>query len=165
MRLQVEPLRPCGELLAAGAAAEDLALDKLCVGAAGRELLERFTHAGAAGGRKEDDGLAGEIVALEEGVDDGRRNVPPDREADEHDVVLGHVVALGCDGGAGRGIVHLDGAAGALVHPVQIGGLVGDRGLDLEYIGAHRLGKRLREVRGSAGGGEVGNKFFHGYTS
>ena len=52
-----------------------------------------------------------------------------------------------------------------LVHPVQIGGLVGDRGLDLEYIGAHRLGKRLREVRGSAGGGEVGNKFFHGYTS
>lgn len=77
MRLQVEPLRPCGELLAAGAAAEDLALDKLCVGAAGRELLERFTHAGAAGGRKEDDGLAGEIVALEEGVDDGRRNVPP----------------------------------------------------------------------------------------
>lgn len=57
MRLQVEPLRPCGELLAAGAAAEDLALDKLCVGAAGRELLERFTHAGAAGGRKEDDGL------------------------------------------------------------------------------------------------------------
>lgn len=80
MRLQVEPLRPCGELLAAGAAAEDLALDKLCVGAAGRELLERFTHAGAAGGRKEDDGLAGEIVALEEGVDDGRRNVPPDRE-------------------------------------------------------------------------------------
>lgn len=64
MRLQVEPLRPCGELLAAGAAAEDLALDKLCVGAAGRELLERFTHAGAAGGRKEDDGLAGEVIAF-----------------------------------------------------------------------------------------------------
>ena len=38
-----------------------------------------FFHA-AAGGCKRDDRLAGQVMALKEGIDRRRRNIPPDRE-------------------------------------------------------------------------------------
>src|SRR5699024_1673665 len=52
------------------------------------EALLRLADAAAAGGGEGDQGLAGEVVALQEGVHDPGLHVPPDGEAHEHRVIL-----------------------------------------------------------------------------
>ena len=51
------------------------------------ELVERVSHAGAAGRREDGYPIIGQVAALQERVDDRRRDVPPDRETDQHRVV------------------------------------------------------------------------------
>ena len=62
-------------------ALEDLSIQQLCAFAARRKSLVRLANAASAGGRKRDDRLAGQVIALKERIDDRRRNVPPDQEA------------------------------------------------------------------------------------
>ena len=101
-------------------ALEDLAVHQLCTFAARRKALVRLANVASAGGCKRDDRLAGQIIALKERIDNRRRNVPPDREAHKNCVVVLHVVPLYGNLWTGSRIVHLNRAAGFLVHPVQI---------------------------------------------
>jgi hypothetical protein len=48
------------------------------------QTLNGLAKAAAAGSRKEYDRLPGEIVAFEKGVDNGRRDIPPNRKAYEN---------------------------------------------------------------------------------
>ena len=63
------------------AALEDLAVHQLCAFAARRKALIRLADVAPTGGRKRDDRLAGQVIALKERIDNRRRNVPPDQEA------------------------------------------------------------------------------------
>ena len=60
---------------------EDLAVHQLCALAARRKAFVRLADATPTGGRKRDDRLAGQVIALKERIDNRRRNVPPDQEA------------------------------------------------------------------------------------
>ena len=62
-------------------ALEDLSIQQLCALAARRKAFVRLADAASAGGRKRDNRLAGQVIALKERIDDRRRNVPPDQEA------------------------------------------------------------------------------------
>lgn len=68
----------------------------------------------------------GEAVALQKGVDDVRRNIPPDGEADEYGVIFVHIRQPLGNGGAGGGVIHFDAAAAVFVHPVEVGVRIGD---------------------------------------
>ena len=102
------------------AALEDLAFQQLCTFAARHKPLVRLADVASAGGRKRDDRLASQVIALKERIDNRRRNVPPDREAHKNCVAVLHVVPLYGNLWTGSRIVHLNRAAGFLVHPVQI---------------------------------------------
>ena len=102
------------------AALEDLAVQQLCTFAARRKALVRLANAASAGGRKRDDRLVGQVIALKERIDNRRRNVPPDWEAHKDCIVVLHVVPLDGNLRTGGRIAHLNRAAGFLVHPVQI---------------------------------------------
>ena len=60
---------------------EDLAIQQLCTFATRCKALVRLANAASSGGRKRDDRLAGQVIALKEHIDNRRRNVPPDHEA------------------------------------------------------------------------------------
>ena len=62
------------------AALEDLAVHQLCAFAARCKALVRLANVASAGGRKRDNRLAGQIIALKERIDNRRRDIPPDRE-------------------------------------------------------------------------------------
>ena len=63
------------------AALEDLAVHQLCAFAARRKAFIRLADVAPTGGRKRDNRLAGQVIALKERIDDRRSNVPPDWEA------------------------------------------------------------------------------------
>ena len=57
-------------------------------------------------------------------------------------------------------IAHFDGAAGFLVHPVQIGLGVRNFRLNLKNVCTDSIGKIFSNLCGNAAGGEVSNKSF-----
>ena len=65
----------------------------------------------AAAGGEHVEGLAAEVMGLDEGVDDGRGSVPPNGESDPYGVVVGDVLAAALDGGSRSLVLHLDGRA------------------------------------------------------
>ena len=138
-------------------AVDHFALDPACLRADGLEAREGLAHAAAAGGGKGDDLLARKIAALQERADDGRRNVPPDGEADKNGVVSAEIRGHSRDGGAGLQVVHLHAAAAVLVHPVEVRLRVGNGGLDLEKVCADGPGEALGGLFCRAGGGEIGD--------
>ncbi len=75
-------------------------------------------------------------------------------------VVFVHVITLGSDGRARGRIAHFDGAAGFLVHPVQIGLGVRNFRLNLKNVCTDSIGKIFSNLCGNAAGGEVSNKSF-----
>ena len=96
-------LRPVAQGLVAQTV-DHFAFDPVRLRADGLEACEGLAHAAAAGGGEGDDSLAGQVAALEEGIDDRRRDIPPDGEADEDRVVAGKVrAALGDLRPGGRG--------------------------------------------------------------
>lgn len=76
------------------AALEDLAFQQLCAFATRRKSLVRLANVASAGGRKRDDRLAGQVIALKKRIDNRRRDIPPDREADKDCVVILHIIPL-----------------------------------------------------------------------
>ena len=113
-------------------------------------ILRRYEYTGALvmGRRKKID------------VNNRRSNIPPNRESDKDGVVFVHVIALDGDGRARGGIAHFDGAAGFLVHPVQIGLGVRNFRLNLKNVCTNSIGKIFSNLCGNAAGGEVSNKSF-----
>lgn len=85
-------LDPFAQGIRARVASEDLAFDQTRALAAGREGLVCAAHAAAAGGGERNNGLAGQITAFQKRIDDGRRNIPPDGEADEDGVIVCNVL-------------------------------------------------------------------------
>ena len=75
-------------------------------------------------------------------------------------VVFVHVITLGSDGRARGRIAHFDGAAGFLVHPVQIGLGVRNFRLNFKNVCTDSIGKIFSNLCGNAAGGEVSNKSF-----
>ena len=80
-------LDPLAQGISVRAASEDLAFEQTCARAARCERLVCAAHAAAAGGGERNNGLAGQITAFQKRIDDGRRNIPPDGEADEDGVI------------------------------------------------------------------------------
>ena len=73
------------------------------------EVVVGVLHIAAATGGEDVEHLAAQVVGFDEGVDDGRGGVPPNREADPHGVVVGDVLALAFDGRTRTLVLHLDG--------------------------------------------------------
>ena len=156
----LEPVHP-GLDVGLGGAVQGLAGFPVDFGIGLGEVLVGLVDGTAAGGGEEDDRLAFEAVGLEEGVDDGRGRVPPDREAEVDHVIAVGVLEVLHDGRAGALVLHFDGAAGGLVAPVQVGGGVLDFRLDLVEGAAGDFGEVLGHGLGGAGGGEIGDEGFH----
>ena len=153
-------LDPFAQGIRVCAAAEDLAFEQTCARAARCERLVCAAHAAAAGGGKRNDGLARQIAALQKRVDDGGRDIPPDGEADKNGVVVRDVRAGACDFRTGRGVLHLNDAAGLLVHPVEIGTRVGNLRFDCKQIGPDGVRQRLRQLFRYAGRRKISDKCF-----
>lgn len=150
----------CGQVGFAGIGIEYLTMQQLCTGAARRKFFVGLTHVAAARCGKGDDCFTLQIIAFQKCIDDRRSNIPPDRESDKDGVVFVHVITLGSDGRARGRIAHFDGAAGFLVHPVQIGLGVRNFRLNLKNVCTNSIGKIFSNLCGNAAGGEVSNKSF-----
>ena len=123
--------------------------------------LEQFLHLAErarSGGAEHADALAGEVACLEEGLDNARRLVPPDGEAQQHRCIARQIGHGARHGGTGRGIVVFLGAAAQLVGPVQVLGAVGLGRDNFIEIGRNQASQPFCQGLGDAGSGEVGNK-------
>jgi len=69
---------PVGEILLGGVCLEDFSFDELCSLAAREKCFIGLADTAAAGGGKWNDGLACQIMTLQEGIDDRGCNIPPD---------------------------------------------------------------------------------------
>ena len=132
--LEAEGFYPCGQVGFAGIGIEYLTMQQFCTGAARRKFFIGLTHVAAARCGKGDDCFTFQIIAFQKRIDNRRSNIPPDRESDKDGVVFVHVITLGSDGRARSRIAHFDGAAGFLIHPVQIGFCVRDFGTDFKNV-------------------------------
>ena len=94
--------------------------------------------------------IARKVVGLKERVDDCRRNVPPDGEAKEDNVIVRYLRSLIRHRGAGGLVPHLNGAAGVRVLPVQVSSRVGDLRPDFVNIRPGSLRKVFRHRTGHA---------------
>ncbi len=138
-------------------AAEPLAVHPSGGAGEGVEVRGAGADPAAAGSAEGNDGLAAEIIALQEGADDFRSLPPPDGIAQENHIVLLHVIHTAGDSGTGAGIILLIiGAAVRVV--VQIGGGIGLLRRDFIEVGVQNgvqvVGNALRIV----GSGEVGDQ-------
>ena len=158
--LEAEGFYPCGQVGFAGIGIEHLAMQQFGTGAARSKLFIGLAHVAAARCGKGDDCFTLQIIAFQKCIDDRRSNIPPDRESDKDGVVFVHVITLGSDGRARGRIAHFDGAAGFLVHPVQIGLGVRNFRLNLKNVCTDSIGKIFSNLCGNAAGGEVSNKSF-----
>lgn len=158
--LEAEGFYPCGQVGFAGIGIEHLAMQQFCTGAARSKLFIGLAHVAAARCGKGDDCFTFQIIAFQKCIDNRRSNIPPNRESDKDGVVFVHVIALDGDGRARGGIAHFDGAAGFLVHPVQIGLGVRNFRLNLKNVCTDSIGKIFSNLCGNAAGGEVSNKSF-----
>ena len=157
--LKSKSFNPRRKLLMPDAALENLAVHQLCAFAARRKAFVRLANVASAGGRKRDDRLAGQVIALKERIDNRRRNIPPDREAHKDGIVVLHVDPLDGNLRTGGRIVHLNRAAGFLVHPVQISFRVRHLRLNFKDVCADCLCQRLGNLRGHAGRRKICYKF------
>ena len=130
-------------------------MQELGTRAARSKLFIGLAHVAAARCGKGDDCFTLQIIAFQKCIDDRRSNIPPDRESDKDGVVFVHVITLGSDGRARGRIAHFDGAAGFLVHPVQIGLGVRNFRLNLKNVCTDSIGKIFSNLCGNAAGGEV----------
>ena len=113
-------------------AGQALALVPAGIGGAGEsQELHGLAHPAAAGGSEWNHGLSREIGALQKGLDDAGRLIPPDGKAHKHRIVIRQPRGLR-HGRAALGVVHLHAAAAFGVVPVQIGCSVGRLGTNFE---------------------------------
>ena len=158
--LEAEGFHPCRQVGFAGIGIEYLTMQELGTRAARSKLFIGLAHIAAARCGKGDDCFTLQIIAFQKCIDDRRSNIPPDRESDKDGVVFVHVITLGSDGRARGRIAHFDGAAGFLVHPVQIGLGVRNFRLNLKNVCTDSISQIFGNFRGDAAGREVSDKSF-----
>ena len=76
------------------ASVQHFAFDDFHIRRARLQIRYRFSETASARCRKQHDFFPAEIVAFEKGIDDCRRNVPPNRKTDKDDIVIGDVCVL-----------------------------------------------------------------------
>ena len=114
------PVDTCSKLRLAGRLLENLTFKQLCIRTARLEFFVGSSHTASTGSSEGNDSLAGQVIAFKKGVDDSRCDIPPDRKAHKHGVVITHVIPFP-DNHRTRGwIVHLNRAAGVFIRPVKI---------------------------------------------
>lgn len=118
--------------------------------------VHSFSHAAAAGGGNGHQRLAGKIAAFQEGMDNMERNIPSNREADEHRVVIHYVGNRFGDFRAGVRAIHFHAAAPLFSHPVQAGAGISNGGLDLKQVCACDLCLTFRGLFRRAACGKTG---------
>lgn len=84
------------------------------------KLLICPAHSTAAGSCKGNDFLSCKIVLFKKGVNDGRRNISPNRKADKNSIILLHILHTVCHRRTELLVVHLDRGAAFPVRPVQV---------------------------------------------
>lgn len=82
----------------------------------------------------------------------------PDRKANEHSVIVIHVIAFSSDCRTRGWITHLDTAARVPVHPVKVGLAVWDCRLDCVYVRTDGFRQRLSHLGGHSGCREICHK-------
>ena len=152
-------MRPLQQLSLACRRTEHSSVQESGFRAAGREQLDRIAQPASAGRCKGNDGLAGQIMSLKEGVDDPGRDIPPYGEAQIYRVIVCHVVAEHLHFRSAGRITHLNGAAGRLILPVQILLRVSNPGGYFKQICANRFSKMLSHFGSMTTRGEVRNQF------
>ena len=152
-------MRPLQQLSLACRRTEHSSVQESGFRAAGREQLDRIAQPASAGRCKGNDGLAGQIMSLKEGVDDPGRDIPPYGEAQIDRVIVCHVVAEHLHFRSAGRITHLNGAAGRLILPVQILLSVSNLGGYFKQIRANRFSKMLSHFGSMTTRGEVRNQF------
>ena len=158
--LEAEGVYPCGQGGFAGIGIEYLTMQQLCTGAARRKFFIGLTHVAAARCGKGNDCFTFQIIAFQKCIDDRRSNIALDGDADKDGVVFVHGIALDGDGRARGSIAHFDGAAGFLVHPVQIGLGVRNFRLNLKNVCTDSISQIFSILCSNAAGREVSNKSF-----
>ena len=78
---------PISKILLGGVCLENLSFDELCALATREKRFIGLAHTAAAGGSKRNDGFAHQVMALQKGVDDRGRNIPPDGKTDIHNII------------------------------------------------------------------------------
>lgn len=125
------------------------------------QMLIRLARSAAMRCEEGNDGLALEIVCLEEGVDDVRSDIPPDGETYEHHVILLHIVHLLRNGRTAVGVfLHFVVHTCILVSPIYIRIGVGLCSLNLEEVGVCLLGYFLCIAFCCARIREIGYQYF-----
>ena len=118
----------------------------------------RGADAGGAGGAEGDDSLSAEVVPVQEGQDHARNLSIPDREADQHDVIIG-IGKRGVDlGTGGSGPILLLIGTGRFVIVVAVVARVGFGRGDLVEVRAQDAGHGFGDALGRIGEGEVGDE-------
>lgn len=113
-------------------------------GAQGVQDFVGLAGAAAARSAEWDNRLAGKVIAFEERMDDGRRYIPPDGEADKDCAICVHIRDRSGDRRPRGRILHLDGAAAFFVHPVQIRRRIGGFRQDFIEVCAYGAANGLR---------------------
>ena len=116
--------------------------------------LLAFTELASAGGEERNDGLTGEVICLQEAVDDTGLPIPPDGKAEKNDGCIGNRSIVAGQRRTAVGVLHLHGGAGLLIHPVQIFLLIRDGGADLIQLGTCRAGERVGQFGCASAGRE-----------
>ena len=123
-------------------------------------MRRRLSHGTAARGRERDDGLARQVIMLEECVDNMRCNIPPNREADKNCIVRRKIRQLARNLRAAVRIVHLNARAAFAVVPVKIILRIRSGGHNLIELGTDYICKFMRNFLRTARGrsGKEGNQ-------
>ena len=155
---QSQALDPLLNLRPAGSAGKAGALLPVCIGGEAVQVVVAGADAAGMGGAEGYDGLAGEIIGLQEGGNDLGRLAVPDGVAQQNDLIPRHILYAPVNGGAGVRVVPLHLGAAVRVCVVQV--LVGIRVLrdDLIEVGVQNIRRILRQRPGGPGGGEVGHQ-------
>ena len=122
------------------------------------DIRHRRLDAAAAAGAEGPDGFPGQVIAVQEGVDDSGRGAPPDGIAQIDGAILGQVQGLARDPGPGGGVLLLlAGPAGIVVIAQVLAGVGLLRGQLIQVRPGH-VPDALRRRPGVAGAGEIDHR-------
>ncbi len=150
-------ISPCFQAGRRLSAVQDFSFDEYGVRRHGRfQFGHRLPKSAAAGGGEQHDPLAGEIIAFQKSIDNGRCYIPPDGKTQQDGIIRRDVGIPIRQRGATALVVHFYGTAGFLIHPVQVGSCVRHRGFDLIEVCSRRLCQLLCNTRRGSAGAEIG---------
>ena len=130
-----QSLNPFFQLRFGSTGRKTLAGQYLCAFGKSSNPLLAFAELASAGGEEGNNGFPGEVICLQEAVDDTGLPIPPDGKAEKNDGCIGNRSIVVGQRRTAVGVLHLHGGAGLLIHPVQIFLLIRDGGADFIQVG------------------------------